>query len=123
MENKRIKKITSSHWGAFEAIVENGKLVSTNPFKEDPNPNDIPELIPEYGPFICAQIMNFPFFHLGICSDYGSRLDQERVVLQQPLSNRGILRKGDPSLQPIVSSNCLPEMQTRLPQQTYSNLP
>ena len=23
---------------------------------------DIPELIPEYGPFICAQIMNFPFF-------------------------------------------------------------
>ena len=43
MENKRIKKITSSHWGAFEAIVENGKLVSTNPFKEDPNPNDIPE--------------------------------------------------------------------------------
>ena len=47
MENKRIKKITSSHWGAFEAIVENGKLVSTNPFKEDPNPNDIPELIPK----------------------------------------------------------------------------
>ena len=26
---------------------------------------DIPELIPEYGPFICAQIMNFPFFEKG----------------------------------------------------------
>ena len=41
MSNEQIKKITSSHWGAFEAIIENGKLISTKPFEEDLNPNDI----------------------------------------------------------------------------------
>ena len=47
MSNKNFKKITSSHWGAFEAVIENGKLVSTNPFKHDLNPNNISKLIPK----------------------------------------------------------------------------
>ena len=47
MNYKITKKITTSHWGAFEAIVENGKLISTNPFEYDPKPNDIPKLIPK----------------------------------------------------------------------------
>ena len=46
MGKERIKKITSSHWGAFEAIIENGKLISTKPFEEDLNPNDISKFIP-----------------------------------------------------------------------------
>ena len=47
MTRKIIKKITSSHWGAFEAKIENGKLVSTAPFKLDPNPNDFHKNIPK----------------------------------------------------------------------------
>ena len=47
MGNEQIKKITSSHWGAFEAIIENGKLISTKPFEEDLNPNDISKFIPK----------------------------------------------------------------------------
>ena len=47
MKSKRYKKITSSHWGAFEAIIENGTLISTNPFQDDLNPNNISKLIPK----------------------------------------------------------------------------
>jgi len=47
LSNEQIKKITSSHWGAFEAIIENGKLISTKPFEEDLNPNDISKFIPK----------------------------------------------------------------------------
>ena len=35
MSDKNFTKITSSHWGAFEAVIENGKLVSTNSFKQN----------------------------------------------------------------------------------------
>ena len=47
MSDKNFTKITSSHWGAFEAVIENGKLVSTNSFKHDLNPNNISQLIPK----------------------------------------------------------------------------
>ena len=47
MSDKNFTKITSSHWGAFEAVIENGKLVSTNSFKHDLNPNNISKLIPK----------------------------------------------------------------------------
>ncbi len=38
--------ITSSHWGAFEVDVADGRLLSTRPFAEDPGPTRIPEAIP-----------------------------------------------------------------------------
>ena len=47
MSDKNFTKITSSHWGAFEAVIENGKLVSTNSFKHDLNPNNISKLVPK----------------------------------------------------------------------------
>ena len=47
MKSKRYTKITSSHWGAFEAVIENGTLISTNPFQDDLNPNNISKLIPK----------------------------------------------------------------------------
>ena len=46
MPEKTFSKITSSHWGAFKAHIENGKLVATEPFHLDPNPNDFHKLIP-----------------------------------------------------------------------------
>ena len=47
MSSKSFTKITSSHWGAFEVKVEDGKLISTQPFQHDANPNDISNLIPK----------------------------------------------------------------------------
>lgn len=35
------KAIHSSHWGAFEAVVENGRLVDTRPFEHDQAPSPI----------------------------------------------------------------------------------
>ncbi|MDQ2094451.1 molybdopterin-dependent oxidoreductase [Rhodalgimonas zhirmunskyi] len=42
----RKTQVTSSHWGAFEVITENGRLIETRPFSGDPNPSDIPKAIP-----------------------------------------------------------------------------
>ena len=36
-----------SHWGAFNATVLDGKIVSVAPFPEDPFPSRIPELLPK----------------------------------------------------------------------------
>ncbi|MDF7680381.1 trimethylamine-N-oxide reductase TorA [Enterobacteriaceae bacterium ESL0689] len=38
--------LTGAHWGAFEAIVNNGKMVSTQPVKDDPFPNELIEMAP-----------------------------------------------------------------------------
>lgn len=43
----RQTKVTSSHWGAFEVDVENGRIVATRPFADDPNPPAIPQILPE----------------------------------------------------------------------------
>jgi biotin/methionine sulfoxide reductase len=32
---------SSSHWGAFRAVVENGRVVGTRPFERDPHPNEL----------------------------------------------------------------------------------
>ena len=32
---------TSTHWGAYQAEVENGRVVAMHPFKDDPNPSPI----------------------------------------------------------------------------------
>ena len=47
MSSKNFTKITSSHWGAFEVKVKDGKLISTQPFQHDANPNDISNLLPK----------------------------------------------------------------------------
>jgi biotin/methionine sulfoxide reductase len=39
-------KVTSSHWGAFEVDVEGGRIVATRPFAHDPNPPQIPDILP-----------------------------------------------------------------------------
>lgn len=40
-------KVTTSHWGAFEIHARGNRIVGTSPFKHDPEPNRIPEIIPE----------------------------------------------------------------------------
>jgi len=40
-------KVTSSHWGAFEVTVEDGRIVGTAPFGPDPDPSPIAEIIPK----------------------------------------------------------------------------
>ncbi|MCB1464563.1 MAG: molybdopterin-dependent oxidoreductase [Nitratireductor sp.] len=42
----RQTKVTSSHWGAFEVDVENGRIVATRPFSADPAPTPIPDILP-----------------------------------------------------------------------------
>ncbi|MEM9198010.1 MAG: molybdopterin-dependent oxidoreductase [Pseudomonadota bacterium] len=42
----RVTRVTTSHWGAFELTAENGRLVATAPFVEDPAPPAIPQIIP-----------------------------------------------------------------------------
>ena len=44
--SERRTKVTSSHWGAFEVDVEEGRIVATRPFSQDPHPSEIPEIIP-----------------------------------------------------------------------------
>ncbi len=39
-------KVTSSHWGAFEADVEDGRIVATRPFAADPQPSAISSILP-----------------------------------------------------------------------------
>nr|WP_314424148.1 trimethylamine-N-oxide reductase TorA [uncultured Erwinia sp.] len=38
--------LTSAHWGAFEAIVEKGKMVGVQPVQDDPAPNELIEMAP-----------------------------------------------------------------------------
>lgn len=42
----RVTKVTSSHWGAFEVDVEDGRIVATRPFAQDPHPSRIPDILP-----------------------------------------------------------------------------
>ena len=37
----------SSHWGAFTALVENGRLVGVRPFSPDPDPSPLLMSIPD----------------------------------------------------------------------------
>ncbi|MBD3677094.1 MAG: molybdopterin-dependent oxidoreductase [Rhodobacteraceae bacterium] len=49
MRNKSeyVTKVTSSHWGAFEVDVQDGRIVRTRPFSEDPCPSAIPDILPK----------------------------------------------------------------------------
>jgi len=40
-------RITSSHWGAFEVDVQDGRIVATRPFAADPDPHAIPDILPD----------------------------------------------------------------------------
>ena len=42
----RQMRVTSSHWGAFEAETDGTRLIATRPFAADPNPSAIAEIIP-----------------------------------------------------------------------------
>ena len=42
----RSTKVTTSHWGAFAVSVDNGRIVSTQPFDIDPEPSDIALNVP-----------------------------------------------------------------------------
>ena len=42
-----VTKVTSSHWGAFEVDVQDGRIVATRPFAEDPSPSAIPDILPK----------------------------------------------------------------------------
>src|ERR1700675_576037 len=48
-----------SHWGAFSAEVENGRVVGVRPFEHDPDPSELIEAIPAaiYSPTRIAQPM------------------------------------------------------------------
>lgn len=43
---RTVTRVTSSHWGAFEVDVEEGRIVATRPFAADPAPTPIPDAIP-----------------------------------------------------------------------------
>lgn len=43
---QRQKRVTTSHWGAFEVVTEGDRIVSTSPFLADPAPSAIPEALP-----------------------------------------------------------------------------
>lgn len=47
MSPKRSVFPNLSHWGAFDAHVENGRLVKVTPFVEDPNPSKLIDIWPE----------------------------------------------------------------------------
>lgn len=42
-----VTKVTSSHWGAFEVDVADGRIVATRPFAHDPHPTGIPDILPQ----------------------------------------------------------------------------
>jgi biotin/methionine sulfoxide reductase len=46
-KSKTFTKVTSSHWGAFEVDVVQGKMTATRPFEHDPNPPSIAKIIPQ----------------------------------------------------------------------------
>lgn len=45
--SKTFTKVTSSHWGAFEVDVVQGKMTATRPFEHDPNPPSISKILPQ----------------------------------------------------------------------------
>lgn len=40
-------KVTTSHWGAFEVHARGDRIIGTSPFRHDPEPNRIPDIIPQ----------------------------------------------------------------------------
>jgi len=42
----RQSRVTSSHWGAFRVITENGRITAVEPFEADKNPSSIPNSLP-----------------------------------------------------------------------------
>ena len=44
--NKRQRRVTSSHWGAFEVETEGDRIIATHPFGPDPSPPAIPAILP-----------------------------------------------------------------------------
>jgi len=42
----RQSRVTSSHWGAFRVITENGRITAVEPFEADTNPSGIPSSLP-----------------------------------------------------------------------------
>ncbi|MCF3099577.1 trimethylamine-N-oxide reductase TorA, partial [Aeromonas australiensis] len=38
--------LTGAHWGAFEAVVEDGRMVRVQPVADDPAPNDLIDMAP-----------------------------------------------------------------------------
>ena len=38
--------LTGAHWGAFEAIVSEGRMVRVQPVADDPAPNDLIDMAP-----------------------------------------------------------------------------
>ena len=38
--------LTGAHWGAFEAIVADGRMVRVQPVADDPAPNDLIDMAP-----------------------------------------------------------------------------
>ena len=41
------RRVTTSHWGAFEVLTRGDRIIGTAPFKADPEPTSIPEILPE----------------------------------------------------------------------------
>ncbi len=42
----RQSRVTSSHWGAFRVITENGHITAVEPFEADTDPSSIPGSLP-----------------------------------------------------------------------------
>lgn len=45
-QSGRQTRVTTSHWGAFEVDFEDGRIVATRPFSQDPHPTRIPDILP-----------------------------------------------------------------------------
>ncbi len=46
-DGTRQTRVTTSHWGAFEVDTQGDRIVATRPFGPDPEPSDIPQIVPE----------------------------------------------------------------------------
>ncbi len=42
----KTEKVTTSHWGAFRVITEDGRIIAVEPFEADPDPSPISDIIP-----------------------------------------------------------------------------
>ncbi|MED5574795.1 MAG: Asp-tRNA(Asn)/Glu-tRNA(Gln) amidotransferase GatCAB subunit C, partial [Pseudomonadota bacterium] len=45
--SKTLRRRQSSHWGAFTAIVENGRMTDVAPIETDPNPSPLIDSMPD----------------------------------------------------------------------------
>ncbi|MEC9185611.1 MAG: Asp-tRNA(Asn)/Glu-tRNA(Gln) amidotransferase GatCAB subunit C, partial [Pseudomonadota bacterium] len=45
--SKTLRLRQSSHWGAFTAIVENGRMTDVAPIETDPNPSPLIDSMPD----------------------------------------------------------------------------